>query len=1433
MSADSQARMERARQKLPLRRVIEQAGLAPANGQWNRFPKCPFCGNDGAGVFTPKAGGSGERFKCFHNPCPSGNEVLDEVGFLAVVRNLDARSAWEVYLREAGEWSEERLPPSVMPGTPRRKANITPDEGETAQLIAEAVAAVRAEGRASVSLLQRRLRLGYNRASRLMEILEKRGIVGPARGAEPREILIQSEEQPPGAVAEKTSEENLPAAEPEAGERPIPSLPAPVSGLETAARVESAAVAGAAGVHDTQAVSTETPANSASPSGVPSLSAPPAFFSGGEKPLADSPRDGKDNPPPSPPAPPAGPLPDSEPPSPAMVALRWFYERLILTAGDEQMLWRKRGLTPETVAATGLRSNQKSNREILLEMEKHFPPMVLLDSGLWKYPSDKSGGEDFGKKPVPNAQYYGMALLPKRDPETGKKMRDEDGKPITEAVWGDPACPICRKEWGCKDHPGPVLIPYFDAAGELIHLRPHKGMMRDRAPRFFVVRPARSYLEEQTPGRRRQLQERSVATAAVPGITMAKMLLPDIEDWLENLTANLAVVTEGEFKALALWQELDEDPTGTLVRQVVVAYDNENKSDPALASYQEEDWKQLEVEVWSRFLAGLLAKQGFAAMVGRLPDAWRDAKGKADWDGRLSFRLKELQVDEPAKWAAAHPTIRAEFMQVLKSAESVRALWQSGLFDSKEKRLIENRLERLNYERLLPIGGEDEDMVVRRLRRLIPRLRRNHSLPQKSIGFLGLVAQKYEETKGGYYIFKKLTEKERDRWEKHLLEASESSDTDLKRVCELVLFAGRERQGGLPQRVTDFYVQAHFCLVKTSGERIRLVSLHNIHGVHTKTIRLLSVEFAQPTKFREWLLNKISGGSWRAGERELQALHEDMGRDLARKEISEVSLRCYHGDSKCWFYGDVVYLPDGSSVTADKDGIIWIKAKGDLTQAYALSDKDQENQDFCHKTPLMHPDVKISDKELQDFFFEAAGNFHDTQGSMAAFLSMGAVLACYAGPEIYAAWNACTSLWVHGQSREGKSCYVRWLMRILGYNIEKGMPLLDSTKAGISVALQQYGEGLIWLEEFQPSAPSWLIEKLKNVHDRGSGIKKMYDEVPRVIRSGVIVTGIATSSNAQLRSRYIHVQVAKKNRKRPLFDWFQKASPRFYLFGRHALMHRKQFAARTLELLGQFVEDETIVGIDERARIVYGAAYAAFMAFDELVGAPFGAPFGEDFRKFTITYAQDNERTVNERMNIAEFWRDVLDANASNAFGETPAERRRLFKVVEYEPKKCPVSEEQMKLGAAIETDRYRWRSLKLYFKPSVLLDMLKKHKRQRGDDKPLEKDDLLNHMRVQPYWVPAPSKSGHSTTFVSGHPRESCWCITVDEHDWGLLKVSDEDFNRSLHPQEGTYAGREDVWVPADEWVDPRKGDLFELIESLEPRKSAANPPTEGAENP
>jgi S-DNA-T family DNA segregation ATPase FtsK/SpoIIIE len=57
-------------------------------------------------------------------------------------------------------------------------------------------AAVIEAGKASTSYLQRKLRVGYARAARLIDILEERGVIGPGDGAKPREILDKAAPAP-------------------------------------------------------------------------------------------------------------------------------------------------------------------------------------------------------------------------------------------------------------------------------------------------------------------------------------------------------------------------------------------------------------------------------------------------------------------------------------------------------------------------------------------------------------------------------------------------------------------------------------------------------------------------------------------------------------------------------------------------------------------------------------------------------------------------------------------------------------------------------------------------------------------------------------------------------------------------------------------------------------------------------------------------------------------------------------------------------------------------------------------------------------------------------------------------------------------------------------------------------------------------------------
>ncbi|HRE79981.1 MAG TPA: DNA translocase FtsK [Opitutaceae bacterium] len=62
--------------------------------------------------------------------------------------------------------------------------------GDDAELFKQAIEVLKSTRRASTSMIQRRLRIGYNRAARIMDLMEDKGIVGPDNGSSPREILV-------------------------------------------------------------------------------------------------------------------------------------------------------------------------------------------------------------------------------------------------------------------------------------------------------------------------------------------------------------------------------------------------------------------------------------------------------------------------------------------------------------------------------------------------------------------------------------------------------------------------------------------------------------------------------------------------------------------------------------------------------------------------------------------------------------------------------------------------------------------------------------------------------------------------------------------------------------------------------------------------------------------------------------------------------------------------------------------------------------------------------------------------------------------------------------------------------------------------------------------------------------------------------------------
>ncbi len=80
---------------------------------------------------------------------------------------------------------------ALLQPPPADAAEAEGGDGEQDEMYDQAVAVVSESGQASISYVQRRLKVGYNRAARMIEAMEKAGLVGPADGAKPRKILAR------------------------------------------------------------------------------------------------------------------------------------------------------------------------------------------------------------------------------------------------------------------------------------------------------------------------------------------------------------------------------------------------------------------------------------------------------------------------------------------------------------------------------------------------------------------------------------------------------------------------------------------------------------------------------------------------------------------------------------------------------------------------------------------------------------------------------------------------------------------------------------------------------------------------------------------------------------------------------------------------------------------------------------------------------------------------------------------------------------------------------------------------------------------------------------------------------------------------------------------------------------------------------------------
>ncbi|MBW5390677.1 DNA translocase FtsK [Brachyspira hampsonii] len=124
--------------------------------------------------------------------CASGSQMPDRVQG-AFVSDNEVKKVVDYLSGEMSPMFDESLI-AALEGSDADDKNTDEEDILDEELWEDAVQLVARTGKASASFLQRRLKIGYNRAARIVEIMERQGIVGPENGSKPREVLITLDE---------------------------------------------------------------------------------------------------------------------------------------------------------------------------------------------------------------------------------------------------------------------------------------------------------------------------------------------------------------------------------------------------------------------------------------------------------------------------------------------------------------------------------------------------------------------------------------------------------------------------------------------------------------------------------------------------------------------------------------------------------------------------------------------------------------------------------------------------------------------------------------------------------------------------------------------------------------------------------------------------------------------------------------------------------------------------------------------------------------------------------------------------------------------------------------------------------------------------------------------------------------------------------------
>lgn len=307
-------------------------------------------------------------------------------------------------------------------------------------------------------------------------------------------------------------------------------------------------------------------------------------------------------------------------------------ELLPLTDIHRQQLKNKRGFSNDTIELLRFRSLGPHAANIIEgRLRSEFDEEDLIESGILV----RAPGS--GRAILNNQLTEDRILIPYLD--AGGGAEEEDGSVTAEAAarstpldgdmedtrrpsgCGDAATgeggsggAACTDEPGARGAPRRAAVKPGPGETAVYYLRPHKLGFEKLSPqiycRYFLqkLRPAEHVVLTEGEFKAAALWQWGIPAVAVPGVSSFGLKHMD--------------------RLVALFREFG-------ARKVTVIFDNEIKDNPEYPNYKPKASDRYDTELWSYLMAYKLGREGFDPTVGRLPDQWRE-QGKVDFDTALA-----------------------------------------------------------------------------------------------------------------------------------------------------------------------------------------------------------------------------------------------------------------------------------------------------------------------------------------------------------------------------------------------------------------------------------------------------------------------------------------------------------------------------------------------------------------------------------------------------------------------------------------------------------------------------------------------------------------------------------------------------------------------------------------------------------------------------